>query len=163
MITLRIAVFSFGIVLSVSKPCFGEQQNSRASDCSTAYENHNQMDYGPLKVHAIRGANLIQVGREKQPGSTEACFVLFTESDHRQVARVKADPNGHFEFKSIAPGRYRLIGRLDGFCPANIPIEVVKSSRRNNEIVVHFRTRGTDICSTGELAPVTAKDTPKPQ
>jgi len=159
MITLRIGLLSC-VVLFVSKPCLGEQQNSQASECSAAYENHNQMDYGPLKVHAIRGANLIQVGSEKQPGSSEACFVLFTENDHRLVARVKADPNGHFEFKSMPSGHYRLIGRLDGFCPANIPIEVVKSSRRTNEIVVHFRARGTDICSTGELAPVAAKDTP---
>lgn len=157
MINTRMVLISFGIAVFVGNPCFGGQQNSQASECSTTYEDHNQIDYGPLKVYAIRGANLIQVGSEQQPGSSEACFVLFAESDHQLVATVRANPAGHFEFTSVAPGRYRLIGRLDGFCSANIPIEVVKSSRRKNEIVVRFRARGIDTCSFGELTPVARK------
>jgi uncharacterized surface anchored protein len=149
----KIAVLSLGVVLLLAgKPCLAEPQGSDSSECSTTYENHNQIDYGPLKIHAIRGTNLIQVGSEKQPGAPGACFVLFTESDHKLVARVKAGPDGHFELKDVAPGRYRLIARLNGFCTANIPVEVAKSSRRKTEIVVHFRPRGIDTCSYGELA-----------
>jgi carboxypeptidase family protein len=111
------------------------------------------VDYGPLKVHAIRGTNLIEVGNEQQQmGIPGACLILFTESDRRLVASVKTGADGRFEMKGIVPGRYRLIARLNGFCTANIPVEIIKSSRRKTQIVVHFRVTGLDDCSYGELA-----------
>jgi Carboxypeptidase regulatory-like domain len=112
-------------------------------------------------VGTVEGTSVIQVGTQEQPGIRGACFVLFTEKEHKLVASVKSDSAGRFELKDVAPGRYRLIARAEGFCTANIPLEVVKSSRRQKtEILVHFRPAGIDTCSYGELAP---KHTPTTQ
>ena len=125
------------------------------------YENHNQIDYGPLKVHAVKGRSFIQIGTQKQPGVAGACFVLFTEKEHKFVASANADSTGRFELKNVPSGRYRLIARAVGFCTANVPLDVVKSSGTNKkEILVHFRPAGIDTCSYGELAPMTAKSMP---
>jgi hypothetical protein len=146
LVVLNLALFIAG------RPCFAEPQNGDASKCSTVYENHNQTDYGPLKVHEVRGSSLIQVGSQAQQGASGACLVLFTEEDHKVVASVVADVGGHFEVRDVAPGRYRLVARAEGLCTANIPLEVVTSSRRKQEIVVHFRPAGLDTCSYGELS-----------
>lgn len=149
----KIVVLLAGFLLSVARTrCAATAQDSNSSTCSTLYENHNQIDYGPLKVEVVQGTSDIQVGTQKQPGVPGACLVLFTEKDHRLVASVKADADGRFELKDVAPGRYRLLARAEGFCTANIPLEVVKSARHHKaEILVHFRPAGIDTCSYAEL------------
>ena len=156
--TTKIAtILLFGAVLLVfSEPCLAQQKES-TSQCSTVYENHNQIDYGPLKVGLIEGTSVIQLapplkGAPTEPGPPGACLVLFTEKDHKVVASVKADSEGRFELRVVPPARYRLVARAEGLCTANIPLEVVKSSSRKAEIVVYFRPTGIDICSTAELA-----------
>ncbi len=131
--------------------CFA-QHGSDSGQCSPAYENHNQIDYGPLKVQAVEGTTIIEVGTTHQQGAAGACLVLFTEGDHKLLASASADSNGRFELKDIKPGRYRLVARSEGLCTANIPLQVVKpSGRRRGEIIVHFRARGVDTCSYGKL------------
>jgi hypothetical protein len=141
--TTKIAtILLFGAVLLVfSEPCLAQQKES-TSHCSTVYENHNQIDYGPLKVGLIEGTSVIQLAPPLKGALTEA------------------DSEGRFELRVAAPGRYRLVARAEGLCTANIPLEVVKSSSRKAEIVVYFRPTGIDICSTGELA-VPKKNSPK--
>jgi hypothetical protein len=152
--TTKIAtILLFGAVLLVfSGPCLAQQKDN-TSQCSTTYENHNQTDYGPLKVRTVEGTSAIQVGTQEQPGVPGACFVLFTEKDHKLVASMKADSEGRFKLRDVAPGRYRLVARAEGLCTANIPLEVVKASRgQKSGILVHFRPTGLDTCSYGELA-----------
>ncbi len=158
----RVVLLLPSLLLAVAGTrCMAKPHNVNSSPCSTAYENHNQIDYGPLKVEVIQGASDIRVGTQKQPGVPGACLVLFTEKDHKFVTSVKADADGRFELKGVAPGRYRLLARAEGFCTANIPIEVVRTSHsRKTEILVHFRPAGIDTCSYGELAPVPAKRAP---
>jgi hypothetical protein len=157
MTTKITTILFFGAVLFGFRPCLAQQNNA---ECSTVYENHNQIDYGPLKVAFIEGTSAIQVGppvkgaaESGESGVPGACFVLFTEKDHKLVTSVKADSKGRFELRDVGPGRYRLVARAEGFCTANIPLEVVKSSGRPAEIRVYFRFPGIDVCSTGELAP----------
>jgi hypothetical protein len=126
-------------------------QNSDASKCSPGYEDHNQIDYGPLKVTAVQGTSVIRVGDQERPAVSGACFVLFSEKDHVLMASVVAGTDGRFELKHIPPGRYRLIARARGFCTANVPLEIVKSARKKQEIRVNFRPTGIDTCSYGEL------------
>jgi hypothetical protein len=148
-------IFAFGIaVLLLSQACLA-QGNASPSSCSTEYENHNQIDYGPLKVAIIEGSSVIQVGDQRQPGGVPgACLVLFTEKDHKLLMSVTADSEGRFSLKDIIPGHYRLVARAQGLCTANIPIEVVKSSHRRKLKIV-FRPTGVDSCSYGEIAPKT--------
>jgi hypothetical protein len=161
MTTQTVSRLLLGVALWVSRGLCLAQQSGDSSQCSTAYENHNQIDYGPLKVRVVKGTSVIQVGTQKQSAVTEACFILFTEKDHKLVASVKADSDGRFELKDVAPGRYRLVARAEGLCTANIPLAVVKPPRRKKtEILVHFRPAGIDTCSYGDLAPVAAKPTP---
>ncbi len=148
----KVAVSFLTIVaLTAANRCLAAPHDGDSSKCSTAYENHNQVDYGPLKVYAVRGTTDIQVGTQTQRGVPGACLVLFTEKDQKLVASVEAGADGHFEVKDVVPGRYRLVARADGLCTTNIPLEVVKSSRRKMKIVVHFRAASTDDCSYGEI------------
>jgi hypothetical protein len=148
------------LLLALSKPCHA-QQHSDPPECSTAYENRNQIDYGPLKVRLVAGAAIIQLDSKELQDVPGACFVLFTENDHKLVASAKADSAGRFAIIGVAPGRYRLIARTDGLCTANIPLELLKPSRRRKtEIQVHFQARGIDSCSYGELVKVLATPAP---
>jgi len=75
-------------------------QNAGSSQCSTVYENHNQTDYGPLKLHRVKGASVIQVGTQKQPGVSGACFILFTEKNHKLLETANAGADGRFGGKA---------------------------------------------------------------
>ena len=153
--TTKIAtiLLSGAVLLVFSGPCLAQQRDN-TSQCSTAYENHNQTDYGPVKVHTVEGTSVIQVGTQEQPDVPGACFALFTEKDHKLIETVKADSMGGFALRNVAPGRYRLVARAEGLCTANIPLEVVKSAGETTvRILVHFRPPGLDTCSYGELAP----------
>jgi|SRR5580700_4146879 hypothetical protein len=162
MTTLKVIGLLFAsFVLLFSERQYLAQQGDDASQCSTAYENHNQIDYGPLKVRAIGGTTIIQVGAQKQSGVPGACFALFTEKEHKLVASARADSEGRFELNDVLPGRYRLVARAEGLCTANVPLEVLKPLHgRKTEILVHFRPTGIDTCSYGELSPLAAKPTP---
>jgi hypothetical protein len=146
----RVAVIL--IIASVSGMC--SQMHDASSSCSAMYENHNQVDYGPLKVREIRGVSDLEIrGQRQEAIPVGACFVLFTENGHQLVTSGKSDADGRFQLKQVPPGRYRLIARADGLCVANIPLEVVSSHRRrSDQIVVHFRAAGVDSCSSGELS-----------
>ncbi len=150
MRTISVLLSAMGLLLHVGT-CFA-QHASDSGQCSPVYEDHNQIDYGPLKVQVVEGTTIIEVGGTHQPGVAGACFVLFTEGDHKLVASAKADSNGRFELKDVMQGRYRLVARAEGLCTANIPLEVVKhSSRTRREILVHFCPSGIDTCSYGDL------------
>ncbi len=152
-----------GLALLAVMPSMAAQKGDDPCPSSTGYENHNQVDYGPLKVRVVLGTSVVETGDKTQPGKTipGACLSLFTEKDHKLVATVVADSQGQFQFDAISSGRYRLVARAKGFCTANVPLEVVKSSRRKTKIVVHFRPAGIDTCSYGELA-VSKRDGAKP-
>lgn len=154
MRTLHSPLAFMSLALLAATPLIAAQKGDAPCPSSAIYENHNQVDYGPLKVRAVVGTGVIEIGDKIQPGEKipGACLSLFTEKEHKFVASVTADSAGRFQFAAVAVGRYRLVARADGFCTANIPIELVKSSRRKSSIVVHYRPAGIDSCSYGELA-----------
>ncbi|MGO9275413.1 MAG: hypothetical protein ACLQOO_35115 [Terriglobia bacterium] len=152
-----VKILLLGVALLAPGASYLAHQSGDSSQCSTEYEDHNQIGVGPLRVRAVQGRCVIQAGALERPGVSGACFVLFTENDHRLVASVRGDSDGHFEMEGVAPGRYRLVGRAEGLCTANIPIQVVKSARRKLEIVVHFQLTWTDTCSYGELTAAKSK------
>jgi Carboxypeptidase regulatory-like domain len=145
-------------------PAMPQQENACADK---AYENHNHIDYKPLKLAKIQGRGVIEIRdnvikpNETVPG---ACLSLFT-LDEKFVMSARADSNGGFRFDDdVAPGRYRLVARAPGFCTANIPIQVVKASRKSKlqskEVVVHYRVTGIDTCSWGALEEKSATRNP---
>lgn len=163
MRTLHSVFALLGLALLAVMPSMAGQKGDDPCPSSSVYENHNQVDYGPLKVRIVLGTGVAEIGDKTQPRKIVpgACLNLFTEKEHKLVASVTADSEGRFIFAAISPGRYRLVARADAFCIANIPLEVVKSSRKKTEILVHFRPPGIDTCSYGDLA-VSERDNTKP-
>ena len=125
-----------------------------SEDCKTkiTYENRNQIEYQPLSISTIAG---VALDKDKVPVPV-VCLGLFTESDHRLVASTVTDGKGNFEFSQVAPGRYRLVAKYNGFCPANISLRLVrrssKSQRRVERLVLHMQLAGVDSCSYGDLS-----------
>ena len=133
---------------------------------SRTYEDHNQVDPKPLKLAVVQGTGVIEIrDNEIKPDETVpgACLTLFTTSQ-KFVASVLADSSGCFSFIGIAPGQYRLIARAPGFCTANIPIQLVKASRKSKlqrqEIVIHYRLTGIDTCSWGKSGTIASSKKP---
>jgi Carboxypeptidase regulatory-like domain len=122
--------------LAAEQPC----------DKTTPYEDHNQVDYGPLQVQRISGT-VIDPGGVVIPG---ACILAFSESDHRFIAAVKSGKGGQFALSDISPGAYRLVSRYDGFSVANARVEVGRFSGRRT-IVVKMRPAGLDAGSYIEM------------
>src|ERR1700748_614740 len=90
-------------------------QGQRAGD-TLVYENRNQIDPKPLKMHAVHG-----VAKADDGSAISAMKVgIFTESNHVLVATTKTDQNGLFSFSHIAVGRYRLVAEHPAFCTANV-------------------------------------------
>ncbi len=109
------------------------------------YENHNQIDYGPLVIRDVMGTVT-----DSQP-VPKACIGVFTGTDHKLVTTTESDEDGRFSLPDLSPGRYRLVVKADPLCAANVSIEVVKHQKKNKVLQVHMKPRGLDSCSYGEV------------
>jgi hypothetical protein len=121
-------------------------QIDRGASDQDSYENHNQIDPTPLKVSQIRGAVVGPDGAIVP----HASVLIFTEQDHRLIAKTFSDSEGHFSLAKPKNGRYRLVVKLYGLCPANVPI-AVRTWTDKKQMVVHMNVRGIDSCSYAEL------------
>ncbi len=120
--------------------------HAASSRCATEYENHNQIDHGPLVVQEVRGT----VSDPHQGAIAKACLIIFTEKNHKSLVTAETDVDGHFSFQGIPPGRYRLVVKADPLCAANIPLRVVSHLKRKQILKVHMEPRGLDTCSYSE-------------
>lgn len=121
-------------------------QGKAPSSCTVEYENHNQIDYGPLIVQDVKGT----VKDPQQAAMPTVCLGVFTEEGHKLVAVTESDPTGAFSLQGVPPGRYRLIAKAEPLCAANIPLRVVKRVTKKQVLLVHMKPRGLDTCSYGE-------------
>lgn len=119
------------------------------------YDNRNQADPKPSTVTRISGRAISEVGHPaREIGPVSVCLGLFTEEDHSLVASAVADDEGRFKFDKLPTGRFRLVVRdpLNVYCPANIPLEVVKKGRgKERQLVIHMRPARIDECSYGDF------------
>jgi len=111
------------------------------------YENHNQVDYGPLRLSAVRG---VAIDPTRVPMS-RACVLLFEERKHALVSKIETASDGSFNLPKVKNGAYRLVVKGYGFCPANVPIVVQLSHKERRRLIVHMQGAGIDSCSGGEL------------
>jgi protocatechuate 3,4-dioxygenase beta subunit len=119
-------------------------QAQHENDCGqTTYENHNQIDYGPLTVQNVNGTASDPSGTQI-PG---ACIAIFSEKDQKLLAAVETDKEGKFLFPTIPPGHYRLVVKADSLCPANVELRVVKHQWKKRILHAHMRVSGLDSCS----------------
>jgi hypothetical protein len=128
----------FGCVISADG-------TAETSDSALAYENHNMIDYGPIKVSGVRGVTIDSSGVRVPT----VCIALFAEQDHKFIAAAVTSDDGQFAIADIKPGRYRLIAKLSPFCTANIPVQVAR--HKLDQLRVRMRPAGIDSCSFGEI------------
>ena len=107
------------------------------------YENRNQVDYGPLRIHHRNGI-VIDPDGVRIPS---ACMGIFSEADHRLVSSTHSNKKGDFEIRNLPDGNYRLVAKYDGFCAANARINVTAVKRKTGRLIVHVRPGGVDDCS----------------
>lgn len=123
--------------------------NESAGGCDQVkYENHNQADYGPLRVRTIQGTIVNDTDKAIIPNM---CIALFSENNHKLVTTARSGNDGRYSFIHIKSGRYRLVVTSTPFCPPNVPIQVVNwpeggftSSRK---IYLHLKLPAIDTCS----------------
>ena len=145
-------VISVFLVVVLGSICRAQQQ---AVTCPVIieYGNRNQVETKRSTLNALKGRVMAEVGNPaKEFGPVPACLGLFSEDDHRLVASTVADENGHYQFKTVPPGLYRLVVRdpQNVFCVANMPLRIVRFSRART-LVIHMRPTGIDDCSYGDF------------
>jgi len=113
------------------------------------YESHNQIDPRRLKLHSISGT-ATDDGRALIPA---VIIGLFTDLGHKLIATTLTDSKGEFAMAHVSPGKYRLVAKFDGFCPANVPILVESTNllTSGKSLKLHMRPGGIDTCSFGSL------------
>jgi hypothetical protein len=100
----------------------------------------------------LRIAKLSGIAKDLQGTPVpDVLVLLFSEKEHTLIAQSKSDSKGAFGLEGIRGGRYRLVLKYDGFCSANVPVDLKLTSRRKRSLVVHMRLAGIDECSYGEL------------
>jgi Carboxypeptidase regulatory-like domain len=145
MSTRKLTLLIFAVTL-LAEPSFA-QQKGESSPCMAEYENHNQIDYGPLIIQKVKGT----ITDPQQGAVPKVCVGIFTEKDHKLVATTESDAEGKFSLQSVPPGRYRLVVKADPLCAANVPLQVVKSQKKKQVLRVHMKPRGLDSCSYADL------------
>lgn len=122
-------------------------QHKDGCKTTVGYENRNQVDPSPLTLATVSGT---VEDNDKVP-IPDVCLGLFTEGEHKLIARTSTKEDGYFDFGTVSPGRYRLVARYDSFCTSNTPLLVArkatKKSRGQKRIVVHMMPAAIDRCS----------------
>jgi hypothetical protein len=119
------------------------------SPCSEmAYENRNQIDYGPLHIRTVKG-----IARDLDGVVIpKLCVGVFTDTEHKLVATTETDASGCFEIKNLPRGNYRLVAKYAGYCPANVHLQIEPKSRSKKTLTLQMRPAGLDTCSFGEIS-----------
>jgi hypothetical protein len=143
---LTLLAFATGLLAA---PSFA-RQNGKSPPCAIEYENHNQIDYGPLVVQDVKGT----ITDQQHNAVPRVCVGVFSEKDHKLVVATESDADGNFSLQTTPPGRYRLVVKADPLCAANAPLHVVKHKREKQVLQVIMKPRGLDSCSYAEVVQI---------
>lgn len=113
------------------------------------YENHNQVDPKPLRLHSIDG-----VARDDEGKVIPSVVIgVFVEKGHTLIATAESSSKGYFALKHIPPGKYRIVAKHPAFCTANLPITIVPGviGHPHEFLELHMKVGGIDTCSFGTL------------
>ena len=119
-------------------------QTSGAAAAPT-YVDENEKEPAALKLGTVEG-KIHGLGGEAMPG---ASISLFTEDGHTLVATVASDKNGKYKFNKVEKGLYRIVARVEGLCPANIPIRIDTVLLLHRKLDITMQPKGLDKCSYG--------------
>jgi hypothetical protein len=107
------------------------------------YVNENPNEPTPIKLRDLEG-KVIGLGGDAMPKATVS---LFTEDTHTLVGSETTNKDGKFKFEKVAHGAYRIVARVAGLCPANIPIQLGSSLLAHRKLVITMRPKDIDTCS----------------
>jgi len=135
------------ILLGLVGVCAGGRAGwaQKPSDAVPVYINENPKDPKPLTLDGLQG-KVEGLGGDAMPGARVS---LFTEEGHMLVASVNTDRNGKFKFDKVEHGFFRVVARVEGLCPANIPVKIEGSFLAKHKLVITMRPKDIDTCSYG--------------
>jgi hypothetical protein len=136
-------MLTIGLVSFLFASYAGRAQTASAT--SPTYVNENQTDAAPLKLRDMEGV-VRGLGGDPMSGASVA---LFTEQKHDLVASVMSDKDGKFKFNKVDKGLYRVVVRVQGLCPANVPVLLEGSLLAHHKLVITMRAKDIDTCSYG--------------
>src|ERR1017187_1293401 len=84
------------------------------------YVDENTPDPPPLKLSGVEG-RVRGLGGDAMPRGSVS---LFSEVGHSLLTTVMTDKDGKFRFVKVEKGFYRVVAKVQGLCPANIPVKV---------------------------------------
>jgi hypothetical protein len=112
---------------------------------AAAYVDENQPDPAPLKLRELDGS-VRGLGGDGMQGVS---VLLFSSDGHGLVARVVTDKDGKFRFNKVDKGLYRVVVKVAGLCPANVPVVLEGSLLARHKMVVTMQPKDIDTCSYG--------------
>jgi hypothetical protein len=114
-----------------------------ASADAGVYVDESKPDPAPLKLRELEGS-VRGLGGDAMSGASVS---LFTEDGHSLMATVMSDKDGKFKFNKIDKGLYRVVVKVQGLCPANVPVVLEGSLLAHHKMVVTMRPKDIDTCS----------------
>lgn len=143
MKTMRLGMIGLAGLLTAGVAGVG--QTAPAADPAPTYVNENPTDPAPLKLRDVDGV-VRGLGKDAM---SRASVALFTEPGHELIGSTISDRDGKFKFANVGKGLYRVVVRVQGLCPANVPILVESSFLAHHRLVVTMRPKDIDTCSYG--------------
>ena len=118
---------------------------AQAAMPEATYVNENGTDPAPLHLRELAG-KVTGLGGEAMP---QAQVALFTENGHLLLRTVVSDREGKFRFDKLDKGLYRVVARVQGLCPANVPVKIESSFLAKRKVIITMRPKDLDTCSYG--------------
>jgi hypothetical protein len=115
---------------------------AQAAVPEATYVNENP---ATLNLRELDG-KVVGLGGEPMP---RAQVALFSENGHALLGTVVSDRQGKFRFDKIEKGLYRVVARVEGLCPANVPVKVGSSLLAKRHLIITMRPKDLDTCSYG--------------
>lgn len=143
--TKQLWVVALAVVTSAvcANAAGGRAQSAAATPA--VYVNENGTDPAPLNLRELEG-KVVDLGGEAMPRTQVA---LFTENGHSLLATVVSDREGKFHFEKVEKGLYRVVARVEGLCPANVPVKLESGLLAKHKLIITMRPKDPDTCSYG--------------
>lgn len=121
------------------------ERRAQAATGAATYVDENTTEPEALHLRRLEGS-VEGLGGEPMP---QAQVSLFTENGHSLIATVASDGRGRFHFDKVEKGLYRVVARVTGLCPANIPVKFESSLLAKRKLIITMRPKDLDTCSYG--------------
>ena len=115
-----------------------------ASADAAVYVDENPKPPAVLKLDGLEGV-VRGLGGDAMSGAKVS---VFAEDGHALVATTVTDREGKFRFK-VDKGLYRVVARVEGLCPANVPVKVESTVLAKHKLVITMVAKDIDTCSYG--------------